>query len=54
MPSSETIDDDQKARLKSALWYSITQIVDTETLRMRNNASPQFIGALTEMVWVQI
>ncbi|KAI9810689.1 MAG: hypothetical protein M1827_006148 [Pycnora praestabilis] len=43
-----------EARLKSALWYSITQIVDHETLAMGVNATPQFIGALTEMVWAQI
>ena len=41
-------------RLKSALWFSIGKIVDEETLRLGVNATPQFIGALTEMVWAQI
>ena len=41
-------------RLKSALWFSIGKIVDEESLRLNVNATPQFIGALTEMVWTQI
>lgn len=41
-------------RLKSALWYAIGQIVDEESLKRSRNATPQFIGALTEMVWAQI
>ena len=41
-------------RLKSALWYAVGQIVDEECLQRNRNATPQFIGALTEMVWTQI
>ena len=41
-------------RLKSALWYAIGKTVDEETLGLGINATPQFIGALTEMVWAQI
>ena len=41
-------------RLKSALWFSIGKIVDEETIKLGVNATPQFIGALTEMVWAQI
>ncbi|KAF2839547.1 hypothetical protein M501DRAFT_908239, partial [Patellaria atrata CBS 101060] len=43
-------------RLKSALWYSIGQLVDHTTLSSTTatNATPQFIGALTELVWTQI
>ena len=41
-------------RLKSALWLSIGKIVDDETLKLGVDATPQFIGALTEMVWAQI
>lgn len=44
-------------RLKAALWYSIGQIVDDETLKHSCgsiNATPQFIGALMELVWAQI
>lgn len=40
-------------RLKSALWYSIGKIVDEESLSLGVNATPQFIGALTELVWSQ-
>lgn len=41
-------------RLKSALWYSIGQFVDEECLNRDLNATPQFIGALTELVYTQI
>ena len=41
-------------RLKAALWFAIGKIVDEETLKLGVNASPQFIGALTEMAWAQI
>ncbi|KAG8408092.1 MHF histone-fold complex component [Metarhizium acridum] len=46
--------DDDRERLKSALWFAVGQIVDEECLRRNRNATPQFIGALTEMVWTQI
>ncbi len=41
-------------RLKSALWYSIGQFVDDALLADELNATPQFIGALTELVYTQI
>ncbi|KAF3390874.1 Centromere protein S [Talaromyces pinophilus] len=41
-------------RFKSALWLAIGKIVDEETMQLGVNATPQFIGALTEMVWAQI
>jgi centromere protein S len=41
-------------RLKSALWYRIGKIVDDETLKLGVNATPQFIGSLTELTWAQI
>ncbi|QKX55084.1 uncharacterized protein TRUGW13939_02176 [Talaromyces rugulosus] len=41
-------------RFKSALWLAIGKIVDEETIELGVNATPQFIGALTEMVWAQI
>ncbi|OCK75357.1 hypothetical protein K432DRAFT_174715 [Lepidopterella palustris CBS 459.81] len=44
----------REERLKSALWYSIGQFVDEECLRQNLNATPQFIGALTELVYTQI
>ena len=41
-------------RLKASLWFSVGKIVDEESLRLNANTTPQFIGALTEMVWAQI
>lgn len=41
-------------RLKASLWFSVGKIIDEESLRLNANATPQFIGALTEMVWAQI
>ncbi|KFY45508.1 hypothetical protein V495_02952 [Pseudogymnoascus sp. VKM F-4514 (FW-929)] len=51
---ADKMDDETSERLKAALWFSIGKIVDAETLRLGVNATPQFIGALTEMVWAQI
>ncbi|KAL7267257.1 MHF histone-fold complex component [Rhizina undulata] len=53
MPEPQ-IDEALRERLKSALWYSIGKIVDEESLSLELNATPQFIGALTEMVWAQL
>ncbi|KAL2044213.1 hypothetical protein N7G274_002918 [Stereocaulon virgatum] len=50
----ESEDQALDERLKSALWFSIGKIVDEETLKLGVNATAQFIGALTEMVWAQI
>lgn len=47
-------DEELRERLKASLWFSIGKIVDEETLRQNTTATPQFIGALTEMVWTQI
>ncbi|KAF2741098.1 hypothetical protein EJ04DRAFT_571814 [Polyplosphaeria fusca] len=47
-------DADKEERLKSALWYSIGQFVDDECVKQNLNATPQFIGALTELVYRQI
>ncbi|THX97807.1 hypothetical protein D6D03_08163 [Aureobasidium pullulans] len=48
-------DAEEKAdRLKSSLWYSIGSIVDAIALDQDLNATPQFIGSLTELVWSQI
>jgi len=41
-------------RLKAALWFSIGKMVDDESVNLQCNATPQFIGALTEMTWNQI
>ncbi|KAI5839947.1 kinetochore component CENP-S-domain-containing protein, partial [Morchella snyderi] len=41
-------------RLKSALWFTIGKIVDAECVTLKVNATPQFIAALTELVWAQL
>ncbi|CAP96983.1 Pc21g20860 [Penicillium rubens Wisconsin 54-1255] len=51
---AQTEEASLEERLKSALWLSIGKIVDEETIKLGVNATPQFIGALTEMVWAQI
>ncbi|TVY86393.1 Centromere protein S [Lachnellula willkommii] len=51
---ADAMDDDLRERLKASLWFSIGKIVDEETLRLDTAATPQFIGAMTEMVWSQI
>ncbi|KAJ9148253.1 hypothetical protein NKR23_g5131 [Pleurostoma richardsiae] len=48
------VSEEDRERLKAALWFAIGKIVDEETLERNRNATPQFIGALTEMVWTQI
>ncbi|KAF1836888.1 hypothetical protein BDW02DRAFT_645843 [Decorospora gaudefroyi] len=45
---------EREERLKSALWYTIGQFVDEKSLESDLNATPQFIGALTELVYTQI
>jgi hypothetical protein len=44
---------DPTEALKAALWLHVGRIVDAETQRLAVNATPQFIGALTELVWTQ-
>ncbi|KAI0166891.1 kinetochore component CENP-S-domain-containing protein [Hypoxylon sp. FL1284] len=46
--------EDVQEQLKAALWFAVGEMVDEETLRRNRNVTPQFIGALTEMVWAQI
>ncbi|CAK7207680.1 MHF histone-fold complex component [Sporothrix eucalyptigena] len=40
--------------LKSALWSAVSDLVDQESIKQNRNATPQFIGALVDMVWTQI
>ncbi|KAK4103966.1 hypothetical protein N658DRAFT_493444 [Parathielavia hyrcaniae] len=51
---AEPQDEEVRERLKAALWFSIGKMVDQESLQRNRNATPQFIGALTDMVWHQI
>lgn len=51
---AEPSDEERRERLKSALWYHVGKIVDEESLKRRRNATPQFIGSLTELVITQV
>ncbi|KAI5849122.1 kinetochore component CENP-S-domain-containing protein [Tricharina praecox] len=51
--SGDDHDESYRERLKSALWYSVGKIVDDESLSLQVNVTPQFIGALTELVYAQ-
>ena len=53
-PHTHTPTDPHQQRLKAALWFAVGKMVDEQSLRRNRNATPQFIGALTEMVWTQI
>ena len=52
MPNASN--EDVESRLKSALWYHVGQIVDDETFKSSTNATTQFTGSLTELVWAQL
>lgn len=55
MPEATDSSDSQiNNRLKSTLWYHTGQLVDEETINLGVNATPQYIGSLTELVWAQI
>lgn len=55
MPSlGDDNDTTKEEKLKAALWYAIGQTVDSVALNGDFNASPHFIGGLSEMVWGQI
>ncbi|ORY71243.1 kinetochore component CENP-S-domain-containing protein [Pseudomassariella vexata] len=47
-------DEDVRERLRAALWFAVGKMVDEESLRRNRNVTPQFIGALMEMVWTHI
>jgi centromere protein S len=49
-----TNDVDKEERLKAALWYSVGQTIDSVSIAKDINATPHFIGALSEMLWGQI
>ncbi|KAL8780643.1 MAG: hypothetical protein Q9213_006380 [Squamulea squamosa] len=51
---AESDENALEERLKAALWFSVGKIVDEESLKLGVNASSQFIGALTELLWAQI
>jgi hypothetical protein len=45
---------EKEERLKAALWYSVGQTIDSVSLSKDINATPHFIGAMSEMLWAQI
>jgi len=47
-------DAEKEGKLKAALWYSVGQTVDAVALSQDLNATPHFIGGLSEMCWAQI
>ncbi|GAB7355711.1 hypothetical protein MBLNU459_g6410t1 [Dothideomycetes sp. NU459] len=53
-PQDNGAEPDKTERLKSALWHAVGNIIDAISLEQDINATPQFIGALTELLWTQI
>lgn len=54
MAGLEADSDTKEEKLKAALWYAIGQSVDSFSVNNDFNATPHFIGALSELVWSQI
>ncbi|KAK4506889.1 hypothetical protein PRZ48_000622 [Zasmidium cellare] len=54
MPDLTQHNNANEERLKAALWHSIGKTVDAVVLENNINATPQFIGSLTELVHAKI
>lgn len=54
MSAAALSSEEQTERLKSALWYWIGQTIDAIAAEQDVNATAQFMGALTELVWTVI
>jgi centromere protein S len=54
MAGQDDDDNTKEVKLKAALWYSIGQTIDSVAVAQDINATPHFIGGLSEMVWGQI
>ncbi|KAK4974152.1 MHF histone-fold complex component [Elasticomyces elasticus] len=54
MPGLQADDEQKEEMLKAALWYSTGQTVDAVAVAQDLNATPHFIGGLSEMCWAQI
>lgn len=54
MAPAQSINEQNAEKLRSALWYSVGQTVDAVSIEQDLNATPHFIGALSEMLWAQI
>ncbi|CAI4210333.1 unnamed protein product [Parascedosporium putredinis] len=46
--------DENQQALTQALWFAIGQMVDEKVIKDNRNATPQFIAALTQVVWTQM
>ncbi|SPN97251.1 related to apoptosis-inducing TAF9-like domain 1 family protein, putative [Cephalotrichum gorgonifer] len=46
--------NERQEALTQALWYAIGQMVDEKVTPENLNATPQFIAALTQVVWSQM
>jgi centromere protein S len=47
-------DAEKEERLKAALWNRVGKTLDSVSLSKDINATPHFIGAMSEMLWAQI
>ena len=54
MAGLEADDQTKEERLKAALWYAMGKTIDGVAVAQNLNATPHFIGGLSEMVWGQI
>ena len=54
MPGLEADEQNKEEKLKAALWYAMGQTIDSVALAQNLNATPHFIGGLSEFVWSQI
>ena len=54
MPPLQDEEATKNEKLKAALWFSTGQTVDAVAISQDLNATPHFIGGLSEMVWAQI
>ncbi|KAJ5894822.1 hypothetical protein N7495_006513 [Penicillium taxi] len=51
LPDEKSLEEE---RLKAELWRVVTDITDEETVKFGISTTPQFISALTELVWIQL
>lgn len=54
MAGLEADDQNKEEKLKAALWYAMGKTIDGVAVAQDINATPHFIGGLSEMVWGQI
>ncbi|OLL26884.1 Centromere protein S [Neolecta irregularis DAH-3] len=51
--AGENADENLPTRLKSSLWFAVGKIIDEVCMEQHTNATPEFIAAMTEMLWSQ-